>query len=43
MVDDSDTIDSLISEIRALANMGIEEINEYVCEDTIEWIVMNVI
>lgn len=43
MVDDSDTIDSLISEIRALVNMGIEEINEYVCEDTIEWIIMNVI
>lgn len=43
MVDDSDTIDALIVEIRALADMGIKWINQHVCEDVIEWIVMNII
>lgn len=43
MVDDSDTIDTLISEIRALADMGIIWINTYICEDTIGWIIMNIL
>lgn len=43
MVSDWDTVDKLIEEIRKLATMEIPEITEYVCEDIIEWIVMNVI
>lgn len=42
MVENSDTVDTLILEIRQLGSMWIPEINEVLCEDVIEWIIVNV-